>query len=176
MTERASAPILHGEVARFATFVRKTNGLFSMIPHGLIAAVGRFSIAAVFWKSGQTKVQGFAVDIVEGTFSVGLPRLADSAVDLFREEYRLPIIPPELAAPLAAVAEHILPVLLLIGLATRFAASGLFVMTLVIQIFVYPGAYPVHGVWMAVLLYLMARGPGAFSLDHLLARHFRQGR
>ena len=71
---------------------------------------------------------------------------------------------------MAAFAEHVFPVLLLIGLATRFSALALLVMTLVIQIFVYPDAYPTHGVWMTVLLFLVARGGGAVSLDHWLGR------
>jgi putative oxidoreductase len=71
------------------------------------------------------------------------------------------------AATLAALGEHVLPVLVLLGLGTRFAALGLLVMTVVIQFLVYPGAYPTHGVWAAVLLWLMARGPGRLSLDYL---------
>ena len=77
-----------------------------------------------------------------------------------------------MGATLAALGEHILPVLILLGLGTRFAALGLLVMTLVIQLLVYPGAYPTHGVWAAVLLYLIARGPGRISLDHLIARRW----
>ena len=140
------------------------------IPDDLIALVGRFSIAAVFWKSGQTKVEGLAIDLVDGSVQLGWPRLSESAVELFREEYRLPLLPPELGASLAALAEHALPVLILLGLGTRFAALGLLVMTLVIQVLVYPGAYATHGVWAAVLLYLMARGPGRVSLDHWIAQ------
>ena len=134
--------------------------------------MARFSIAAGLWKSGQTKIEGLAIDIVDGSFSLGWPRLADSAVALFRVEYKVPLIPPELAAPLAATAEHLLPVLILIGLATRLSALGLLAMTAVIQIFVYPGAYPSHGVWAAALLYLVAMGPGALSIDHWLARRY----
>ncbi|MFN4021525.1 DoxX family protein [Hydrogenophilus thermoluteolus] len=143
------------------------------IPHSVIALLGRFSIAAVFWKSGQTKVEGFAVDLVEGTWSLGWPRFADSTIDLFRYEYNLPFIPPEIAAPLAAFAEHLFPILLLVGLATRFSALALLIMTAVIQIFVYPDAYPTHGVWATVLLYLIARGPGVIAIDHWVARRYR---
>jgi putative oxidoreductase len=150
--------------------LRRTIDLFGRVPDTLIALLGRFSIAAVFWKSGQTKVEGLAIDIVNGEFTLGIPRLADSAVALFRDEFRLPFIPPELAAPMAAFAEHLFPILILVGLATRFSALALLVMTLVIQVFVYPDAYPTHGVWAAVLLYLVARGPGAVSIDHLIAR------
>lgn len=153
-----------------AAWVQRVHRLFSGIPESLIALLGRFSIAAVFWKSGQTKVEGFAVDFVGGTFELGMPRLSESAVYLFREEYRLPLLPPELAAVLAAIGEHVLPLLLLIGLATRLSAFGLLVMTAVIQILVYPGAYATHGVWAAVLLWLMVRGPGVASVDHVLAR------
>ena len=153
-------------------WIQCANALCARIPHSLIALVARFSIAAVFWKSGQTKIEGLAIDIVDGRFSLGWPRLADSAVDLFRDEYKVPLIPPELAAPLAATAEHLLPVLVLIGLATRLSALGLLAMTVVIQIFVYPGAYPTHGVWAAALLYLVATGPGAVSIDHWLARRY----
>lgn len=143
------------------------------IPHSAIALLGRFSIAAVFWKSGQTKVEGLAIDLVEGTWSLGWPRLADSTIDLFRYEYNLPLIPPEVAAPLAAFAEHFFPILLLIGLATRFSALALLIMTAVIQTFVYPDAYPTHGVWATVLLYLIARGPGVIAIDHWIARRYR---
>ena len=142
----------------------------SRIPHSLTALIGRLAIAGVFWKSGQTKIEGLQIDIVEGTFQLGLPRLSASAVDLFRDEYQLPLLPPELGATLAAVGEHALPLLILLGLGTRFAALGLLGMTAVIQVLVYPGAWPTHGVWAAVLLWLMAQGPGVVSLDHWLAR------
>ncbi len=146
--------------------------LLSAMPESLVAFIARFSIAATFWKSGQTKVDGFAVDIVERSFNFGWPSLAPSTVDLFRDEYRLPLVPPEIAAPMAAFAEHLFPVLILLGLATRLSATALLVMTLVIQLFVYPDAYATHGTWAAVLLYLMLRGPGRFSLDHFVAQRF----
>jgi putative oxidoreductase len=139
------------------------------IPNSLIAFIARFSMAAVFWSSGQTKVQGFVINIVSGEWALGWPRLSESALALFQDEYKLPFIPPEWAAPMAAAAEHVLPVMLLLGLGTRFAALGLLGMTLVIQLLVYPGAYATHGTWAAVLLYLMARGPGMLSVDHWLA-------
>lgn len=144
-------------------------GLFERIPNTLIAFVARFSIAAVFWNSGQTKVQGFVVNLVSGEFTLGWPSLSDSALALFQDEYKLPFLPPALAAPMAATAEHVFPLLILIGLGTRFSALALLGMTLVIQLFVYPGAYATHGTWAAVLLYLMARGPGMLSVDHWLA-------
>ena len=93
-----------------------------------------------------------------------------SAVDLFRDEYRLPL--PHLMAPLAAGAEHLFPLLLLAGLGTRFSALALLGMTLTIQLFVYPDAYPTHGTWAALLLYLVAQGPGKISIDAWFARRW----
>lgn len=144
---------------------------FSCIPDSAIALLARFSIAAIFWLSGQTKIEGLAINLVSGEWTWGWPRLADSTIYLFQEEYRLPLIAPELAAYLAAFAEHFFPLLILFGLATRFAALALLIMTVTIQVFVYPGAYPTHGVWAAVLLYLLAKGPGRIALDQLIARH-----
>lgn len=168
----ASASMGRSE-SRLSLGVRSAIKLLERIPHTFVAFVARFSIAAVFWNSGQTKIQGLVINFVSGEFQLGWPRLSDSAVDLFRDEYKLPLIPPELAAPMAAAAEHVFPLLILIGLATRFSALALLVMTLVIQVFVYPGAYATHATWAAVLLYLMARGPGLLSVDHWLAG--RQG-
>eukprot|EP01037_Dinobryon_pediforme_P007704 gene7704-7765_t len=146
--------------------------LFSAIPHGLIATLARFSIAAVFWKSGQTKVQNFAIDLIEGRFTLGIPHFSNSVVDLFRDEYKLPLLPPELAAFMAASAEHIFSALILVGLATRFSALALLGMTLVIEVFVYPDAYPTHGVWAVTLLYILKYGAGPLSLDALIAKYF----
>lgn len=106
--------------------------MLGYIPDSLIAAAGRFSIAAVFWKSGQSKI--------DGEFRLGWPRLSDWAFALFRDRFRLPLIPSELAAQMEAFAEHLFPLLLLVGLATQFPALVLLVMTLTIQIFVYPDA------------------------------------
>ena len=147
--------------------------LFGRIPHSAIALLARFSIAVTFWVSGQTKVEGLVIDPIGGHLQLGIPRISDGAFELFRSEYALPLVPPDWAATLAATAEHVFPALLLLGLATRFSALALLMMTLVIEIFVYPDAYPTHGLWAALLLYLMARGPGIVSLDHLLARRAR---
>ena len=142
------------------------------IPNSLVALLARFSIAAVFWNSGQTKVEGLAINFVTGEFKLAWPRLSESALALFQDEYRLPLIPPDLAAPMAALAEHAFPLLLLFGLATRLSALALLGMTAVIQLLVYPGAYATHGTWAAVLLYLMVQGPGRLSVDHWLASRF----
>jgi putative oxidoreductase len=128
------------------------------IPYWFTALVLRIPIAAAFWRSGETKVDGW--------------HLSSSAVDLFRNEYKLPLIDPTLAAYLSAIAEHLFPVLLVIGLMTRLSAFALLIMTLVIEIFVYPDAWPTHGTWAACFLVLMAQGPGKVSLDHWIARRF----
>lgn len=171
----AAAPVpSFGRESILSRGLRQAIGWFERIPHSLVALLARFSVAAVFWNSGQTKVEGLVVNFISGDFRLGWPRLSDSAVALFQDEYKLPFIPPELAAPMAAAAEHVFPLLLLFGLATRFSALALLGMTLVIQVFVYPGAYATHATWAAVLLYLMARGPGVLSVDHWLSERSRR--
>ena len=147
--------------------------LLERIPNALIALAARVGIGATFWLSGQTKIEGLVLDPVGLQAQFGWPRVSEGALELFRTEYALPLIPPELAAPLAAFSEHLFPLMLLLGFGTRYAALGLLGMTAVIEIFVYPDAWPTHAVWAACLLYLVARGGGAISLDHLLARRRR---
>lgn len=176
MTSAAKTQALDGRespTGRIVATLARAHALFERIPESLIALLARFSIAATFWNSGQTKVEGFVLNIVSGEFMLGWPRLSSSAVDLFRDEYRLPLLPPELAAVMATAGEHALPLLVLLGLGTRLASFGLLVMTAVIQFLVYPGAYATHGVWAAVLLWLMVRGGGSLSLDQLIARRHR---
>jgi len=172
MTTNHDLPRELGMMTKVKDLLDKIIELLGAVPDSLIAALGRFSIAAVFWKSGQTKVQGFAIDIVGGEFTLGVPQLSDSVIELFRDEYKLPLIAPEIAAPMAAFAEHLFPLLILIGLATRFSALALLVMTLTIQLLVYPDAWPTHGLWATVLIFLIARGPGILSLDHLISRRY----
>ena len=173
MSSTVHTPSTAAPIPSWARFIQPAMTVFGQIPDSLLALIGRFSIAAVFWKSGQTKIEGLAIDLIDGTFTLGIPRLSESAIALFQDEYRLPLIPPGLAAPMAAFAEHFFPILILLGLATRFSALALLGMTLAIQLFVYPGAYPTHGVWATVLLYLIARGPGVLSIDHGIARRYR---
>ena len=142
----------HGLRARWS---RLAELLTRFVPHDLLALATRVGIAAIFFLSGRTKVEGFLT-------------LTPSAYDLFRTEYKLPLLPPELAAHLAAYAEHLFPVLLVLGLFTRLSALALLGMTLVIQVFVYPDAWPTHLSWAALLLYLVGRGGGALALDRAL--------
>ncbi len=108
-----------------------------------------------FFQSGRTKVDGL-LHITDGTY------------ELFRTEYALPLVPPEIAAHAATYSEHLFPILLVLGLFTRPAAFALLGMTTVIEIFVYPDAWPTHLSWMGLLLPLIVRGGGAWSLDRLL--------
>ena len=126
-----------------------------LTPHSLLALVNRVAIAGTFWLSARTKVEGW--------FTV-----SDTAYALFRDEYKLPLLPPELAAQMATVAEHLFPVLLVLGLCTRLSALALLGMTLVIQVFVYPDAWPTHLSWAGLMLYLAGRGAGKLSLDQVL--------
>lgn len=127
----------------------------ALVGHSFLAAAARLGIGAVFFLSGRTKVDGFLT-------------VNDSATTLFREEYKVPLLPPEFAAHMAAYAEHLLPVLLVLGLATRLSALGLLGMTAVIQVFVYPDAWPTHLTWAVALLYLAGRGAGSLSVDRTL--------
>ncbi|WP_169568219.1 DoxX family protein [Sneathiella limimaris] len=138
--------------------INRLFGYAEAIPDSALSVVARIGIAGIFFRSGQTKVDGFTV--------------TDSTLYLFEDEYALPLLDPVFAAHLASIAEHLFPVLLIIGLASRFSAAALLFMTLVIQIFVYPGSWPDHFTWAAVLLFIMARGPGVFSIDHLIRKSF----
>ncbi|MBA4806600.1 DoxX family protein [Brevundimonas sp.] len=125
------------------------------VPEAGLALLLRVGIATPFFLSGRTKVEG-------------LLTITPSTQYLFAEEYRVPLLPPDLAAHLATYSEHLFPILLVVGLATRPAAAALLLMTLVIQLFVEPGGWPVHLLWAGPLAYLIARGPGALSLDRVL--------
>ena len=129
--------------------------LTNLISHGLLALAARVAVAAIFFLSGRTKVEG-------------LLGVTDSAYTLFREEYKVPLLPPEFAAHMAAYAEHLFPILLVLGLFTRLSALALLGMTAVIQIFVYPDAWPTHLSWAALMLYLIGRGAGPVSLDRAM--------
>lgn len=129
--------------------------LNTLINETVLALVARISLASIFFLSGRTKVDG-------------LLTVNDSAYTLFREEYHVPLIPPDIAAHMATYAEHLFPILLVLGLFTRLSALALLGMTAVIQIFVYPDAWPTHLSWAGLMLLLVARGGGVLSLDRLV--------
>lgn len=135
-------------------------GLFGRIPHDIIAIVARISVGTIFLRSGLLKMERWA----DGT-----------TLALFRDEYRVPLLPPEFAAYMATAAELALPPLLFIGLFTRFAALALLLMTLVIQLFVYPNAFDTHGIWAVSLLYLIKNGAGRLAVDRYIEPHLTRG-
>ncbi|RUL66804.1 DoxX family protein [Dyella dinghuensis] len=128
--------------------------LSRIVPDALLLLVARLGIAAVFFQSGRTKVEGILT-------------IKPSTYDLFANEYALPLIPSDWAARMATGAEHMFPVLLVLGLFTRVSALALLGMTTVIEVFVYPDAWPTHLSWAGLLLPLVARGGGKWSLDRL---------
>jgi putative oxidoreductase len=133
---------------RLAAVARKA------LPDDLLLLVARLGIASVFFLSGRTKVDGI-LHITDGTYS------------LFAEEYALPLIPSDVAAHLATYSEHLFSILLVLGLFTRLSALAFLGMTLVIEVFVYPDAWSTHLSWAAILLFLIAKGGGKFSLDRV---------
>ncbi|MBB4613009.1 DoxX family protein [Novosphingobium taihuense] len=133
-----------------------------LLPDSVLLLVMRLGIASVFFLSGRTKVEG-------------LLTITDSTYYLFETDYALPLVPPQIAAHAATYAEHILPILLVIGLGSRFAALGLLGMTTVIEVFVYPDAWSTHLSWAGLLLPVIAKGAGAFSVDALIARNRAAG-
>jgi len=121
----------------------------------MLSLVARLAIAAVFFYSGRTKVSGFLT-------------IKPSTFNLYETEYALPLLSPQLAAHLATYAEHLFPLLLVIGLFTRLSALALLGMTLVIQLFVYPDAWPTHLTWIGLMLLVIGRGAGHWSADRML--------
>lgn len=133
--------------------MQRLTGWLDRIPYDLLALLARAATFIVFWRSGQVKLDDWS-----------------ATLDLFATEYRLPLLPPTLAATLAASLELGGSVLVLLGLGTRLAALAFVGMVATIQLLVYPQAWPTHLQWLAFLLLLVARGPGRISLDALLAR------
>jgi putative oxidoreductase len=123
------------------------------VPYSILAIPLRLAVATVFWNSGMTKLANW-----------------DTTLVLFADEYRVPALPSETAAYMAASIELTTPVLLVLGLATRPVALVLLGMTTVIEVFVYPEAWPTHIQWVAMLLVLLCRGSGKWSLDHMVRR------
>jgi putative oxidoreductase len=141
-----SAPSLYGRAAVLAARILQPS---------VLLLVQRLGIASIFFLSGRTKV-------------TGLFTLTDGTFELFRTDYKLPLIPPDIAAYAGTISEHLFSILLVLGLFTRLSAVALLGMTLVIEVFVYPDAWPTHLSWAGLLLPLIALGGGRASLDRLL--------
>jgi putative oxidoreductase len=141
----------HTNSRSVAALIENTVRRLESIPYWLLALPLRFAVATVFWNSGTSKLANW-----------------NTTIELFTEEYKVPVLPPEFAAYMAASIELTAPVLLVLGLLTRPAALILLGMTTVIEIFVYPQAWPTHIQWAAMLFVLLCRGPGKLSLDHLV--------
>ncbi|MGF6965606.1 putative oxidoreductase [Paraburkholderia sp. WC7.3g] len=135
--------------------ILRVIGWLERVPYAVLALPLRFAVATVFWNSATTKLADW-----------------NAALELFKEDYRLPLLAPEVAAYVAVSIELTTPVLLVLGLATRPVAFVLLGMTTVIEVFVYPLAWPTHIQWAAMLLVLLCRGAGNWSVDHLLYRRF----
>jgi len=133
-------------------YAQACGRLTRLVPESLLLLIARLGIAATFFLSGRTKVEGLLI-------------ITPSTYELFQTEYALPLIPPTIAAHVATYSEHLFPILLVLGLFTRPAAAALLGMTLVIEIFVYPDAWPTHLLWAGLLLLLFARGGGVWSAD-----------
>lgn len=145
--------------------INNLRAMLGAVPLAPIQLMLRLGIGLLFWRSGLTKV----VTNEAGDLPTFPPALAAGTVDLFTTEYKVPLLPPELAAILAASGELLLPVFLVLGLFGRFAAAGLLAMTLVIQ-WVYPSNWAEHLFWAGALLLILSRGAGALSLDALIWR------
>jgi putative oxidoreductase len=154
LTQMQSRPL--AGAASIGPAFQRLIALAQMVPLSLVQVMGRAALAALFWKAAQSKLASWPVTI-----------------QLFAIEYRVPLLPPELAAMLGTGVELIGAVLLFLGLMTRFAALALMGLVATIQIFVYPGSWAEHLMWASLLLLLVIRGPGVVSLDHLIGRWAR---
>ncbi|MGQ0581468.1 MAG: DoxX family protein [Reyranella sp.] len=135
-------------IARLAA----ARALAGRFPLSLLELGMRIAVGATFFKSGLNKFQSF-----------------DTAIQLFRDEYRLPLLPPEIAAYMGTAVELAAPVLLVLGLFARVGAAALLFMTLTIQILVYPANWAEHLMWASILAYVLSRGPGELSIDRVIA-------
>jgi len=129
--------------------------LAGAVPHSVIALLARIAMGSTFWLSARTKIDG-------------LLTLKDSTFFLFENEYALPMLPVNVAAYLATYSEHLFALMLFVGLGSRLGAAGMLGITAVIQLLVYPSAWPTHLGWAVLLLVIIAQGPGKLSLDHVL--------
>jgi putative oxidoreductase len=142
-----------GDRPSLALRIHQAIALLHRFPPSILQLMFRVAIAAVFWSSGLTKIASW-----------------DTTIALFRDEYMVPLLPPEVAAVMSATFELSCSALIVVGLATRFATLPLLGMTFVIEVFVYPEYWAMHLMWASILLFLLTKGPGVFSLDHYIRR------
>ena len=154
MTAHSAAAL--GPRTSLAIRLHHAIALLDRFPLSILQLMFRIAIAAVFWSSGLTKIASWGTTIA-----------------LFRDEYMVPLLPPEVAAVMSATFELSCSALIVVGLATRLATLPLLGMTFVIEVFVYPEYWSLHLMWATVLLFLLTKGPGAFSLDHYAGRILR---
>jgi putative oxidoreductase len=145
-----------GERTSLALRLHQAIDLLDRFPTSILQLMFRVAIAAVFWSSGLTKIASW-----------------DTTIALFRDEYMVPLLPPEIAAVISATFELSCSVLIILGLATRLATLPLLGMTFVIEVFVYPEYWAMHLMWASLLLFLLTKGPGVFSLDYYARRLLR---
>lgn len=151
----SSMTMTNGGLPGFRNHVAGILAALGGVPFSALQLLLRLGIAAVFFRSGMTKIANW-----------------DFTVALFTNEYQVPLLPPEVAAALATTAELTCPVLLVLGIGARFGALALLGMTFVIQVFVYPDSWPEHLLWASILLTILSRGAGVFSIDYLVSRVF----
>jgi putative oxidoreductase len=153
MTDRSAT---FGERTSLAIRLRHAIAVLDRFPLSILQLMFRVAIAAVFWSSGLTKIASWQTTIL-----------------LFRDEYMVPVLPPEIAAVMSATFELSCSALIVVGLATRLATLPLLGMTFVIEVFVYPEYWTMHLMWTSILLFLLTKGPGVFSVDHYAGRLLR---
>src|SRR5215472_978978 len=156
MTSFDSAVPSTVRISQWFTSIRQWLGLF---PLSILQLGMRIGVGMVFFKAGLLKYQSF-----------------EFAVKLFEDEYKVPFLAPAVAARMAMINELTTSTLLFLGLATRLVTLPLLGMISVIEIFVYPGAWPDHVLWGSILIFLLTRGPGPFSIDYLIERWYRKRR
>jgi len=151
----SSMTLRNGGISGLRNQVAGVLTTLGRVPFSALQLLLRLGVAAVFFRSGMTKIANW-----------------DFTVALFTNEYQVPLLPPEVAAALATTAELTCPVLLVLGIGARFGALALLGMTFVIQTFVYPDSWPEHLLWASILLTIFSRGAGVFSIDYLVSRVF----
>lgn len=141
--------------------------IVASIPYSLIALLGRLGLALLLWQSGQSKVDGFTVNVLTGDVELGMPTISERTLYWFAEEYPIPLVSPIIAATLITLLEHVCALLLTLGFATRLAAFGVVLLTVIMQLFVHPDAFATHATWASLGLLLLSQGAGSISVDHL---------